>query len=246
MKLVLLGTTGYHPNHIRHTASFLFPKIGLLFDAGTGVFRLREYLETDELDIFLSHAHLDHVVGLTFLLGQLFDKNMQRVTIHGRLRDLDAIRTHLFCEELFPVPLPYECVPLERTVPVPGGGMLTHFPLEHPGGSVGYRIDWPDRSFAYVTDTVADVNANYVKSIRGVDVLIHECYFSDGIAEWAKKTGHSWASAVAEVAREAEVGKVVLVHQNPLIEEIDAVNSETAKAIYPNLILGEDLMEIEI
>lgn len=246
MKLVLLGTTGYHPNQIRHTASFLFPKLGLLFDAGTGLFRLREQLQSTELDIFLSHSHLDHVVGLTFLLGQLFDKNMERVTIHGRPRDLDAIRTHLFCEELFPVPMPYECLPLELTVPVPGGGMLTHFPLEHPGGSVGYRIDWPDRSFAYVTDTVADINAAYVQSIRGVDVLIHECYFGDDTAEWAKKTGHSWVSAVAEVAKEAQVGKAILVHQNPLIEKVDAVNADAAKSIYPNLILGEDLMEIEV
>ena len=67
MKVVLLGTTGYHPNDRRQTACMMLPELGVAFDAGTATYRVSEYLSTDSLDIFLSHAHLDHVVGLTFL-----------------------------------------------------------------------------------------------------------------------------------------------------------------------------------
>jgi hypothetical protein len=65
MRVEFLGTGGYHPNERRHTACVLLPEIGLAFDAGTSVFRLPPRLESKELDVFLSHAHLDHIAGLT-------------------------------------------------------------------------------------------------------------------------------------------------------------------------------------
>lgn len=261
MKLVLLGTTGYHPNNRRHTACFAVPEVGLVFDAGTGIFRLPEVLQTDQLDVFLSHAHLDHVVGLTFLLGLLWNRSMQRVTIHARQRDLRAIDEHLLSAELFPVKLPYEFRPLlgegsssagpthhrlfECELSVAGGGRLRHFPLTHPGGSVGYRVDWPGHSLAYITDTIADPQADYVQAIQSVDVLIHECYFRDDLAEWGRRTGHSWLTPVAQVAAAAQVGQLVLVHINPLWEEEDPLGLETARAIFPATLIGRDTQEIE-
>ncbi len=68
MLLNLLGTTGYHPNERRQTACFMLPELGIVLDAGTGMFRVHDHLQTDTLDIFLSHAHLDHILGLTFLV----------------------------------------------------------------------------------------------------------------------------------------------------------------------------------
>ena len=40
MKLVLLGTTGYHANDRRQTACFMLPELGVVFDAGTGLYRV--------------------------------------------------------------------------------------------------------------------------------------------------------------------------------------------------------------
>src|SRR5438876_3666067 len=155
MKLVLLGTTGYHPNRRRHTACMFLPEVGVVLDAGTGMFRVRDHLATPHLDIFLTHAHLDHVAGLTFLLGILHGKTVDRVTIHGEADKLDAVRQHIFAEEIFPVQPTYEFRPLAKEVVLPGCGRLTHFPLKHPGGSIGLRLDWPGHSLAYVTDTTA-------------------------------------------------------------------------------------------
>ena len=71
MKLVLLGTGGYYANDRRHTACLMLPEVGVVLDAGSGMFRIRDYLATDRLDIFLTHAHLDHVIGLTYLIDVL-------------------------------------------------------------------------------------------------------------------------------------------------------------------------------
>ena len=210
MMLVLLGTAGYHPSERRHTACMMLPELGIVLDAGTGMFRLRDRLATDTLDIFLTHAHLDHVVGLTYLLGLLHGRDMRRVTVHGEAAKLDALRRHLFAEQVFPIAPVAEFRPLSDEVELPGGGRMTHFPLVHPGGSVGYRLDWPGRSLAYVTDTTAAPDAAYFDHIRGVNLLVHECNFPDEKRDFAALTGHSHTSAVASLAKAADVGRLVL------------------------------------
>ncbi|MBL8825734.1 MAG: MBL fold metallo-hydrolase [Planctomycetaceae bacterium] len=245
MKLVLLGSTGYHPNRRRHTACFCLPELGVVLDAGSGMFRLREQLVTDELDIFLTHAHLDHVLGLTFLFDVLHGRTMRRTTVHAEPAKLAAVREHLFSPLIFPVLPPCEFREIAPVTPLAQGGKLTTFPLEHPGGTLGFRLDWPDRSMAYVTDTVARPDAPYVEQIRGVDLLVHECYFADEHAEWAVKTGHSWTTAVAETARAAGVGRLVLVHVNPLDDRDDPVGVDVARKIFPRCELGRDEMVVE-
>ncbi len=245
MKLVLLGTTGYHPNDRRQTACMALPECGVVLDAGTGMYRLGPWLKTDTLDIFLSHAHLDHVVGLTYLLELLYGRDMRRVTIHGEQEKLAAVQEHLFSPLIFPVSPDYEFRPLTGETALPQSGRLTSFPLEHPGGALGFRLDWPGRSLAYVTDTTAKPDCQYLDAIHGVDVLLHECYFSDEQAQFAEITGHSCATPVAEVARAAEVGRLILVHVAPFSTDDDPIGLARAQEVFPQTELAEDGLEIE-
>lgn len=246
MKLHLLGSTGYHPNERRHTACFMLPELGVVLDAGTGFFRVRQHVCTTTLDVFLSHVHLDHVIGLTFLFDVLHEKQLERVRVHGDRAKLSSLQQHLLAPELFPVALPCEYHALDQPVTLGDGSRLSYFPLRHPGGSLGFRIDWPDRSLAYVTDTTASREASYIDHIRGVDTLVHECYFPDGMEELAEKTGHSCATPVAHVANEAGVGKLLLVHVNPLLDEDDPIGLERVQAIFPNAEIGYDGMQLDV
>ncbi|WP_339731880.1 MBL fold metallo-hydrolase [uncultured Gimesia sp.] len=243
MRIVLLGTGGYHPNERRHTACLMLPELGIIFDAGTSFFRVPDFLQTRDLQIFLTHAHLDHIAGLSFFLVPMLTDQVDSVKVYGEPAKLSAIQTHLFCEEIFPVLPDYEFTALPETVTVPGKGILRHLKLEHPGGSVGYRIDWPEHSLAYITDTANP--EQHRDFIQNVDLLIHECYFPDDMAEWAKKTGHSHTTPVAELARDAQVGKLVLTHIDPQRSGDDPIGIKVAQKIFPNTILGEDLMEID-
>ena len=116
MKLILLGTTGYHPNNRRHTACLMLPECGIILDAGTAMFRVRDHLATSTLDIFLTHAHLDHVIGLTYLFDVLFEKSMDYVHVHGEPEKLQALEHHLFHEALFPAKPPFHWKPLAERV----------------------------------------------------------------------------------------------------------------------------------
>jgi ribonuclease BN (tRNA processing enzyme) len=245
MKLLLLGTAGYHPSERRQTTCLMLPEAGIVLDAGTGFFRVREHLQTKALDILLSHAHLDHVVGLTYLLSTVWQRQVERITVHGEAAKLAAIREHLLAAALFPAPLPCQWQPLPASPSEIAGARATTFPLAHPGGSIGYRLEWRGQSLAYVTDTTAAAGAPYIDAVRGVDLLIHECNFRDGQEEWALKTGHSCTSAVAAVAKAAGVKRLVLMHFNPLDDSHDPIDLAAARAIFPATELGFDGMAID-
>ena len=246
VKLHFLGTTGYHPNNQRQTACMMLPEIGVILDAGTGIFRTRDLIQTDHLDIFLSHVHLDHCIGLTFLYDVLWEKDVSRVTVHVAAEKIKALEEALFHEDLFPVKPNFEIQPLAPTVELAGGQRLTAIAVDHPGGAHAFRIDFADRSMAYVTDTVAAEDADYVAKIAGVQTLLHECYFPDGWEDRATLTGHSCLTPVAKVAALAKAERLFLVHINPLNESSHPLDLDSVKSIFANIEVASDQLVIDV
>lgn len=244
MEVILLGTAGYHPNELRQTACVMIPEFGIILDAGSAFYRVRDLIATNELDIFLTHAHLDHIVGLTYLHDVLFQKAVSRVTVHARAQKLRAIEDHLFHKEIFPIAPAFASSNLADVVELENGIRIKSFELDHPGGSVGFRLDGPNASLAYVTDTTK--NGEYLDHIMGVDLLIHECYFPDGFDELALETGHCCTSHAANIAKQADVGMLVLTHINPLNEEDDPIGLAAARAIFEDTYVGDDGMVIDL
>lgn len=243
MRLQFLGTGGYHPNERRHTACLLLPDLGVILDAGSGFFRVAERLRMDDVQIFLTHAHLDHIVGLTYSIVPFLTGQIRRARLYSDDVYLRAVREHLYAQPIFPAQPLYEFVSLQDAVPLPDGGLLTHCRLKHPGGSIGYKLTWPERSLAYITDTTVD--GSYTEFIHGVDVLVHECYFPDDLSEWCDKTGHSHTSQVAALARDANVGRLFLAHIDPQRADDDLVGIDAARKIFPATEVAHDLLEIE-
>jgi ribonuclease BN (tRNA processing enzyme) len=224
-----------------------------MLDAGTGLFRASALIQKESLDILLSHAHLDHIFGLTFIFDILATTPLNRVRVYGERKKLDAVQKHLFAELLFPVKPPIEWIPVEDQ-PSPfmiGDTKIRWFPLEHPGGSIGYRLDWPAVSLAYVTDTTSRSDSAYWREVEGVDWLVHECNFTDQEQEFAELTGHSWSSAVLKNARQAKVSRLILTHINPLLAGKDPLNLSTTTASHLNgspeqLIVAEDRLIVKL
>lgn len=244
MRIEFLGTGGYHPNERRHTACIMLPEVGVIFDAGTSFFRVPERLQTPEVQIFLSHAHLDHICGLTYFLPSLLKGDVRKARVYGAASTLAAVEQHLLHESLFPIRPGYQFIELDGDVEIPGGGVMSHLPLKHPGGSTGFKAVWPGTSLAYITDTTVD--GSYADFVQGVDLLIHECYLPDCHADWAETTGHSHTTAVAQLARDAGVGQLIFVHVDPAFVDDDPVDLETARSIFPPTQLAEDLTSIEL
>jgi ribonuclease BN (tRNA processing enzyme) len=196
----------------------------LLLDAGTGLARIVEPAIAEllppgaRLDVLLTHYHLDHVVGLSYLAGLVRDRP---VVIHAPGPPLVAVGPEaldrLLSPPLFPItmdrwPMPPVVVPYSGVVLTIGSLSLRLRSQRHPGGSVAVRVG--DR-LAYVTDTVMDPAT--VDFVRGVELLLHEVWLSEeeAVVEDAARTGHSDAGAVADLARAAGVGRLWVVHHHP-------------------------------
>lgn len=242
MRILLLGTGGYHPNERRHTACVMLPELGLVLDAGTGAFRVGRHLQTDHLDIVLTHPHLDHIVGLTYFFGLQNGDKPAHLTAHGRPETLKAVERSLFDPALFPIMILDETRELGDELTLRTGAVLKTFPLEHPGGSLGVRINCGGKSVAYVTDTTA-VKPATIDQIRGVDLLIHEAYFAQSHHDWAVKTGHSTAREAATAALEAGAKRLILVHPDPRSAD-DSVALAEAAEVFPAVEHGQDGQEV--
>lgn len=255
MKIIFLGTAGYHPSDTRHTVSIIIPEMGFVLDAGTGFFRARDFIETEHLDIFLSHAHLDHLQGITYLIDVLWKKDVpkENVTIWGKADHLDYLIDHIFGSPGFPVEFEdrgWQARPVSETFTVRDVQVKTKV-LPHPGLSIGYRFTFPDgKVLAYIMDTTT--SGAQLSLMQNADLCIHECNFPDTLAslqepteEWAEKTGHSTTSRVNELALEAHVKRLAVIHFNPLDPREDPTDQANARVKFPNVIVARDMMEIE-
>lgn len=70
----------------------------------------------------------------------------------------------------------------------------------------------PDHSvsYAFCSDTV--YKPDIVDIIKNVDLLYHESTFLEELLDLAKKTGHSTALQAGKIAKQAQVGKLILGH----------------------------------
>jgi len=246
MKIEFFGTAGYHPNAERHTSSSYIedasPEAGFVLDAGTGLFRLINRPLPPELYIFLSHAHLDHVAGLTYLYNVLNGKK-SKLTVIGSDKTLRVVRESLFDSPLFPLKWTYDT----RTI-VSGekfevaGVKVSCFDLTHPGGCLAFRFDWPDRSLAYVTDTLGD--GRYIDFIRDVDLLVHERNFSDDLQAIAAISGHCTSTEIVNVARASGAKRLALTHFNPLTNT-DPLEEDALRDQLPGVISARDGLVVE-
>lgn len=93
------------------------------------------------------------------------------------------------------------------------------------------------KSYAFCSDTL--YNPAMVPIINGVTVLYHESTFLESEAGFTERTKHSTAKEAASIAKEANVGKLILGHYSTRYKSIEPFKEE-AQEIFPNTELGDD------
>jgi ribonuclease Z len=101
----------------------------------------------------------------------------------------------------------------------------------------------PGKSVAYCLDTRSCAMA--VQLARNVDLLIHEATYTEEFVSEAQQYGHSTAAQAARTARDAGARRLLITHFSTRFPDPTPLLQE-ARAIFPNTILAEDLMEIEV
>ena len=95
----------------------------------------------------------------------------------------------------------------------------------------------PPKRYAYCSDTA--YNEKVIPYIQGVDCLYHEATFLNNAADRAKITQHSTAAQAAEIAKKAEVKKLIIGHFSARYADYQPLLLE-AKSIFANTLLAEE------
>ena len=101
----------------------------------------------------------------------------------------------------------------------------------------------PGRKIVYTGDTKPF--ENFSKFAEGADLVIHDCTFDNSLTEKAETDGHSTPSQAAAQARAANAKKLVLSHISARYPDASLL-LEQAKEVFPNTILAEDYLELEL
>ena len=105
------------------------------------------------------------------------------------------------------------------------------------------RPSAPSRSYAYCSDTI--YLPSIVEQIKGVDLLFHEATFANEDAPRAKETFHTTATQAAEIARKAEVKKLLIGHFSARYEDENVLLQE-ASAIFPDTQLAKETLCVSV
>jgi phosphoribosyl 1,2-cyclic phosphodiesterase len=237
----------------------------LIFDGGTGLRGLGQSLLSSmptEAHLFFSHTHWDHIQGFPFFEPAFVKGN--RFDIYGALspkgQSIQQCLNDQMLHPNFPVPLQimggdlqFHDLEPEQSVKL-GDIVVETAPLNHPGGSMGYRVNWRGLAVSYVTDTehFSDrLDEQVLWLSRGADVLIYDSTYTD--EEYNSPTsskvgwGHStWQEAV-KIAQAAGVKQLVLFHHDPQHDDafMDRV-AEQAKQVYANTLVAQEGMAIQL
>lgn len=214
----------------------------LLFDAGSGIRSAVHGLRADAigtLNLFISHWHYDHVLGLPFF-APLYDSNID-VTIWSGHHDVAPAREllgGLMKPPYFPVTpsvfnarITYrDFVPPLEIHPVPGVTVRT-LRLNHPGSATAYRVESGGRSVCIVTDVEHDpgvLDTGVVDFVRDADLMLYDSAYDDDEMGLRCGFGHSSWQQALRIAQAGRVAKVGFIHHAPNRTDADLYLRERA------------------
>ncbi len=210
----------------------------VIIDAGTGIRDLGNSLMKEfagkpiEAHLLIGHTHWDHIQGFPFFTPVYLPQN--RITVygvHGTTQTFEEVLSGQMHPTYFPVQLKdlsSHLTFVQLTGPLQIGEIkVSYHYLNHPGITVGYRLETKDWIVSYISDhePYAKLNAKgefsdkedaaVAQFVKGSDLLISEAQYTDEEYKIKKSWGHSTFSDVIGLAVKAQVKQLALFHHDP-------------------------------
>jgi phosphoribosyl 1,2-cyclic phosphodiesterase len=206
----------------------------LILDAGTGIRTLGFALAAGipNINILLTHLHLDHIQGLMFFPPCF--KTDSRITIWGPASP-EASLEHRVARYISAPLSPVEvrelpCDVSFRDTPATeweiGSARIRAESVTHRGPTLGYRITEGGTSLCYIPDhepglgaPLDSVEPEWISGFdlaRGAQLLIHDCQYTDQEYPEHVGWGHSPLGDTLTFARRTEAERLLLFHHDPL------------------------------
>lgn len=183
----------------------------LLLDAGTIGHALAIEEQQAIKHVVITHAHLDHIHALPFLLDNLVGKISEPVKVFSHQDIIDVIQQHIFNNKIWPdfTVIPSKEHPVVELCAIKPANRIQigHFGVEaievdHAFKAVAYIINDHHSSVVFSGDT-GPVTALWdkVKSVNNLKAVFLECSFPAKMQAMAKLTKHL---SVADIGNELQ------------------------------------------
>ena len=209
MRVRVLGCSGAIARDCR-TTSFLVDD-DLLIDAGTGVGDLTRDEMRRVADVFLTHAHLDHIACLPLMVDTIASARAgQPLRVHALPATIAALRQHIFNDLIWPdfTRLPSAAAPLLSFHAIEvgtrhqlQGRTLEVLPAEHAVPACGYALRGPQAKapwWVFSGDTERNPAFWHRVNQLHVAALVIETAFSNRERELAHLAKHLSPAVLAE------------------------------------------------
>jgi phosphoribosyl 1,2-cyclic phosphodiesterase len=200
----------------------------VIIDGGTGLRCLGIALALEcgtqplSLRFLMTHFHWDHIQGIPFFAPLYEPSNKVDFYSHYPVEQVKAFLEGQMSSPYFPVR--YEHLAARKGVfQIPSelrlGDLRIHsFPLNHPQGATGYRLELKGAVIVHASDLEhgdKKLDKVLLDHAQNADILIYDAQYTPEEYASKKGWGHStWLEAV-RTAREANVKKLILFHHDP-------------------------------
>jgi cAMP phosphodiesterase len=154
MKVKILGCSGSET--MGHNPPGFLVNDVMMLDAGTITAALTIDAQSKISDILISHTHIDHIKSILFLADNIIGRIRKPVNIRAIPEVIDAIRTHLMNNIIWPdfTVIPTAKNPVMKYVPMEVGKTVSvaglkvkAIPMNHPVPAVGFLVMTGGRPF---------------------------------------------------------------------------------------------------
>ncbi len=231
----------------------------IILDAGTGIRELgleldREY---ERIDLFLTHLHMDHILGMGFFKPFFNPRSVIHIWGPASFNEtLENRLTRYLSPPLFPVrfrdlPCTLHFHEISRSEFTLDDLKIKTDYVCHPGPTIGYRLTLDEKVLTYIPDHEPALGAiNFPNNnewtsgfelAKGADLLIHDAQFTCQEYKHCVGWGHSSFKQALDFAALAGVSKLKFFHHNPgrTDEEIQTIEEDLrGRGIHEDLTFG--------
>lgn len=249
VRVCLLGTRGSIPVHgpqvkrYGGASSCVLVRMGeetILLDAGSGLMAAEGLIAPQgRLTFLLSHAHVDHIIGLP-MFGPMFSPAYTVDVYAGEHVGYDArgqitllMQPPLWpCgPEVFHAGVAFHRLPAEEFAI--GDVRVRWTKGSHPGGCTIYRLSCGGTSLVYATDFEHGPQESQalIEFAKGCDLLIYDAQYAPEEYPAKKGFGHStWAEGV-RIGTACDAKRILLTHHDPHRDDatLDRLNDAIAR-----------------
>ena len=199
----------------------------LIIDAGTGIRNVANIGKNEDIRIFLTHSHWDHLQGLPFF-GQIYNPEAKFTYIMSA-HNFDDVKSDIYKQmsgTTFPVnfnslPCDVSFVKIDKSLKIDDALTLEVFDNNHPGEASGIKIINNGKVFTFLTDNEIELlrkNNRYKELIefcKGSDCIAHDAQYSKEEYSHKEGWGHSSIIHVLDLFIETKPKIGIFTHHDP-------------------------------